>query len=670
VRLVEWIEALPAELLEADQWLLYFVGSARLWTDPHEARAWLERAYALAATRRDESCVVRAVAGIVDAAFLEYSEFKSVDRWIEVLNNAVRSDAVCANPDVELRANVALLSATFYRRGNVPELQALAEHTLSLVERHDDVNLRTAAVAWLLSYVANTGRFELAARILPLAAALIEHSEVTPLRRGLCAYFTAWTYVSMCDAQGANTYMEKLMRLAEEFGLQRLRRFAAVIGFWIWMIDRQGDGQQWVEVFEHALGDAHPYDLASHNAMRALLAQSQNDVVSGMQYARLALPAYEQVGSPWHRLMIRAILLWAAVELGDELQARKVLSELRDLVRESRLDAYLLLLHQAEAWLMLRASEGERLVEKLRILFDNAGQFGLGMPMRFILPWMPRLCAEALHCGVSAPYVTGLIRAHGWSAPLLHLRQWPWPVRIHTLGRFSIEVDGEPISFSTKAPRKALALLKALICSSGVEVRDHQLIDALWKDDEADAARAAFNVTLHRLRRLLGHLDAIEVSDGCLTLNPKIVWVDAFAYEYLLANSADPSVEDIDEALQLYRGPLLPTDGAESWSAAARERMRAKFLHHVGRRAQQLESERRWDEAVALYLRGLDADNLSESFYQGLMRCHKECGRHAEALSLYWRLRQTLSVSLGISPSAHTEVLFQEIGQKARSARR
>lgn len=666
--LIEWIRALPPALVDDDHWLLYALGAAHLCVDPREARTWFEASYALAAARGDEECLVRSTAAIVDAAFLEYSEFKSIDKCIAVLRDALQFESVRTNPDTELRASVALLAAVFYSQGDMSELPALAERTLALALGQSDHNLRAAALAWLLSYAGNSGRFELAARILPAAAVLIEHAEVTPVRRGLCAYFAAWSHVSMCNPLDAVSCMQVLLRLAEDFGLDQLRRFAAIIGFWSGILRQDPDeARRWIEQFEQSLGQGHPYDIASLHAMRALLAQLHGDAVGATRHARLALPAYEQVGSPWHRSMVRSILLWSAVETGDQLQTRKLLAELRALARESRLHAYMLGAYQAEAWLAMQAGDSRKLVEKLLVLFENAQQFGVGMPMRFIVPWMPRLCAEALHCGVCAPYVAGLIRAYRWSAPLPGIRQWPWPVKIQTLGRFSIHVDEEPISFTAKAPRKALALLKALICASGMEVRDHQLIDALWKDDEADAARAAFNVTLHRLRRLLGHPDAIEVTDGCLTLNPRVVWVDAIAYERLLAATSDPGVTEIDEALSLYRGPLLPTDCAESWSAAARERLRAKFLHHLGRRARQLEAEGRWEDAIALYLRGLDADNLSESFYQGLMRCHKECGQHAEALSLYWRLRQTLSVSLGISPSCQTEVLFQEIGHTARS---
>jgi DNA-binding SARP family transcriptional activator len=66
-------------------------------------------------------------------------------------------------------------------------------------------------------------------------------------------------------------------------------------------------------------------------------------------------------------------------------------------------------------------------------------------------------------------------------------------------------------------------------------------------------------------------------------------------------------------------------------------------------------------EAIRLYLRGIDADVIVEAFHRGLMRCYRCAGRLTEAVSAYRRLRQTLSVVLGIAPSAESEALHREI---------
>ena len=50
------------------------------------------------------------------------------------------------------------------------------------------------------------------------------------------------------------------------------------------------------------------------------------------------------------------------------------------------------------------------------------------------------------------------------------------------------------------------------------------------------------------------------------------------------------------------------------------------------------------------------------------MRCYRALGRLAEAMTTYRRLRQTLSVVLGIAPSPVAEALAQELREVSRHA--
>ena len=73
------------------------------------------------------------------------------------------------------------------------------------------------------------------------------------------------------------------------------------------------------------------------------------------------------------------------------------------------------------------------------------------------------------------------------------------------------------------------------------------------------------------------------------------------------------------------------------------------------------EARDRFDEAIGWYLKGLDADPIVESFYQGLMRCYGKLDRRTESIAAYRRLKQTLSITLGLAPSPVTEKLYQSL---------
>jgi DNA-binding SARP family transcriptional activator len=239
------------------------------------------------------------------------------------------------------------------------------------------------------------------------------------------------------------------------------------------------------------------------------------------------------------------------------------------------------------------------------------------------------------------------------------VENWPWPVKVYTLGRFELLIDGESPAYSRKVPKKVLALLKAIIAFGSKEVPEQKLLDALWPDEDGDAARRSLGATLHRLRKLLTSDNAIRQAGGNLTLDERRCWVDATAFENRLLHGGDAG-EASEAAIPLYRGVFLAQEDAP-WAMPMRERMRAKFVHSVGKLGVSFEGSGRHDSAIDLYVRGIDADSLVEPFYQGLMRCYDKLNRRAEALNAYRRLRETLSITLGVAPSSATQRMFETL---------
>ena len=84
-------------------------------------------------------------------------------------------------------------------------------------------------------------------------------------------------------------------------------------------------------------------------------------------------------------------------------------------------------------------------------------------------------------------------------------------------------------------------------------------------------------------------------------------------------------------------------------------------MQSVGCPAPQLEASGRVSDAIACYLPGLEVDELVEDFYQGLMRYYDTVGSLEEAVLIYQRMRQTLSVVLGVGPSSASERIYRSL---------
>ncbi|UCH49828.1 MAG: hypothetical protein JSU95_08735, partial [Betaproteobacteria bacterium] len=246
------------------------------------------------------------------------------------------------------------------------------------------------------------------------------------------------------------------------------------------------------------------------------------------------------------------------------------------------------------------------------------------------------------------------------------------PLRVHTLGRFALQVNGKPLTFSRKAQKKPLDLLKMLIALGGERVEITTLTGLLWPDAEGDSGKASFDSTLYRLRKLLGIADLLSVSEGRVSLDRAKCWVDSWMLDDIVAkiesatHTAEAAGEEdyaglSRELLRLYAGHFLDKELQESWAVEARDRFRAKFVRAVMQLGAILEQQKDWDEATTLYLRALEMDNLAEPLYRRLMIVYREQGESAEAINIYRRCRDMLSIVLNTKPSDETEAIRRTI---------
>lgn len=243
-----------------------------------------------------------------------------------------------------------------------------------------------------------------------------------------------------------------------------------------------------------------------------------------------------------------------------------------------------------------------------------------------------------------------------------------YPVRIHTLGRFSLQHRNAPSTpQSRKAPHKPLELLKALIAFGGRDVSDELLTHALWPDADGDHALAAFDTTLHRLRRYLRAPGALVVFNRKLTLSSRHCWVDCWAVDRLMhrldaiLKSGDPNdaeVATLSARIEhMYQGAFLGSDTPTVWSLSLRERLRSRYLRYITDTGRYWERGGQHARAIECYRKGLETDNLMENFYRQLMHCHLQLGERAEALATYYRCERVLAKLLGIRPCLTTEAL-------------
>jgi DNA-binding SARP family transcriptional activator len=251
--------------------------------------------------------------------------------------------------------------------------------------------------------------------------------------------------------------------------------------------------------------------------------------------------------------------------------------------------------------------------------------------------------------------------------------EYLWPVRIYTLGKFFLVLNGQAACLDPDAAPQPIELLKVLVALGGREISISRLASALWPDDVGEVGRNAIDAALCRLRNALGEEGALVWKYGRISLDSRYCWVDAWDFKRTLTMARRILTEDSTgkearrlellsaRLLELYRGHFLSGEATTSWSVSPRERLRADLVHYLLDVGRYWEARGFWDKAIVCYQRGLEFDELIEVFYQRLMVCWHEAHRISEGLAVYQRCREVLSSVLGLQPAPETEALHHAL---------
>lgn len=238
-------------------------------------------------------------------------------------------------------------------------------------------------------------------------------------------------------------------------------------------------------------------------------------------------------------------------------------------------------------------------------------------------------------------------------------------LRIELLGGFRVSLGERAVPATEWRRSKAASLVKLLALAPGHRLHREQVMDVLWPDLAPPAAAANLRKALYYARR------AIAAGDGAgliasvgesLSLPSERLYVDVDAWRAATARarrSGDPAA--YADALEIYRGDLLPEDRYEEWAGAQRDELQAELVALLEELAGLLEARGEIEAAVRAAGRLVEADPLREQGHVLLIRLDALAGRRGEALRRYERLRESLAAELGIEPGAEAQRLYEEV---------
>ena len=670
-----WLSSLPESFFENVPWLYYWNGLCQLPFAPEESYRSFEKAFQIFSSQNDEAGMFLAWAGTVEALVNDF-RFDILYEWVPLLEDLLQRFPEFPSKEVEAHVASSMFATLVLRHPEHPEIDYWAERALSCAEESDDASLKVRPLVYFTWHKILKGDLASASLAINSLQIITESNAVSPLyllkfKEAEALY--CWLTAVADDCQRDVT---DGLALAHTTGIHKMD--CSLFGHAAANALSSGDmasSKKFLRKMATSLEDAGPWDKSFYYFLKAWEAMIKKDMVQALVNGETAV----NLAVDTRVIQIEALCHIGKAqvmhELGEQDKAKEALTHARNVGYKikSQLFEFMCLLTEAQ----FAFDRGEE--QSGMMLLRNAMTIGKQQGYKNMFLWrnhvMAGLCAKALEGGIEIDYVQDLIKRRGLvhDFPPLHIEKWPWPLKIFTLGRFSLVKDGKPVRFSGKAQKKPLALLKALITLGGREVSEEHLLDILWYDADGDVAHKSFATTLHRLRKLVGNERALQLHEGRLTLDTRYCWVDVWAFERILGKvdvswrkEAEESkkahaIQLAERAIEMYRGPYLSGETDQPWTISYRERLRSKFLRVVKRTGLYWEETGNCDKAVDCYQKGLEVDDLAEEFYQRLICCYHSLGRRAEALTVYNRCRNTLSTVLGIEPLPSTESLCKKL---------
>jgi len=674
--LAEWIFSLPEPLRREDPWILYWTGVCLLPDRPDESRRDFEESFRRFRLRKEPEGAFLAWSGIVDSIVYGSGSLKSIDGWFSTLSDLMGTEGTFPSSGIEESVTCSAIRALALRRPSNVDMHAWAERAAVLAGATRDLLPKFSLLLHVAYFRFHGGEFPEVKLLLESLRRLARKPQIPPvLRLSLC-----WIEAAFANMNGLHdrcrTVVAEGIGIADASGVH-LMDFL-LMGHGALSALHRGDlpdAEKTLRAMASMLPMVKPWEASFYHQLAAWESLHREDRANAAFHSDRCLEICEAVGNRWTEALARVQKAFVHQEAGEEQEASRNLGAALRIGEECGMKFVRFACLLAGGIFFLERGEMSSGIDSLR----EGLRVGRENGFTDIYLWRPGLleavAAAALEHRIETEYVRDLVRRNGLvpGDGTEEIEQWPRPLKICTLGGFDLRREDRSFPVSRKAQHKPFLLLKALISLGGKRVPEARLSDLLWPDADGDLAHQSFATTLSRLRRLLGIDQALLLREGRLSLDTRICWVDALAFESLLekfdaaCRDDDPCAEGgrarilAGSAVSLYRGPFLPGEGSDTRFLPTRERLRSKFHRAVGFLGNCLENESKWEEAVVCYRKGLEVDELGEEVYRRLMICHRRMGQVPEALGVYRRCRETLAATLGIPPSAETEALAKSL---------
>ncbi|GAB1255838.1 hypothetical protein NBRC116494_03400 [Aurantivibrio plasticivorans] len=661
--LLEWVEAIPQSVRDQLPWLLVLYGRAlSVMSLPDASKEW-QKASIQFEREGDFAGLYMTWAGTALNFALGRADLSGIDEHFDKLHRLRRRCPQYPSQEVHITVIIGVMWCLNWRCPENFEYGTLAEECEVLLSEEEDPTARLRLIAVLLWHFYNYGFVPLTRDVDTLLDQIPSLDTVEPQTALFFLLIKSMYLAARAQVSEANRTTDEAEQLHLYEGLPaRTNLLSGRMTTFLLNDQPENVGEEAQQLRTHP--EARTIEKINARISEAWLCVQRGNFATAQPILNNVLKKARSMSHSFGVSTCYFLLSVVNFRLGQYEASLSALDELKvmRLSHISRLVQYKVLL--LEAWIVIQGAKQDAYQAVAKAIYfarDNDivnfhGSVGL---------LLSDVYSQALDLDIAPDFVCQRIVLQKVSPNDLGrtLINWPWSVRIRSLGEFSVTLDGQNLDLAKQSGRP-IQMLKLLVTRGREPILISELIEILWPELDGEKGFNNFKVTLSRLRKLVGR-DAVIQQDNRVSLSRQHCWVDAWVVQgevkRLLHRQSWLSAKSsrLQRLIDVYRGPFLNAD-SDFWVLRYRESLHKDYLTLVKRLSNHYLLIGYIDDAIELARRGLSVDETYEPLYVVLMNCFSSLKQKSSIMNAFEQYKEMLRIRFGLEPSPQVQAAYQQ----------
>ena len=198
-------------------------------------------------------------------------------------------------------------------------------------------------------------------------------------------------------------------------------------------------------------------------------------------------------------------------------------------------------------------------------------------------------------------------------------------IKINIFDGFEIRMDGKPILENLSNTRKTKLFVAYLLVNSDRPITHQELFELLWSGEDYANPATALRTLLYRFRSMIDNEGADGLSGAIISHRGTYQWnrdldvsIDALDFKALAEAGINPTIsasrrkDYLEQAIDMYKGTLLPDFSSEPWLIAKSASYRDMYVEAVMAYIEILKGENQTAKVAQVCERALALAGTSE----------------------------------------------------------